>query len=279
VEEIFARNAMMVLKREDFVCIEANWTSKPQNLAAVASRLSLGLDSFVFIDDSHFERESMRQLAPDVTTLDMPDSPADRIAWLLEGVVPTHFFSARLTQEDLTKTAQYKSNTMRTELRTRMSEDDFIKSLEIELRFFVNEPDQAGRLAQMCAKTNQFNLTTRRHSLADINYMASSSDYIVISMSYSDKFGDEGVIGLAIVNLADQEIDTFLMSCRVIGRGAEQALMEKIYVLAREKGVRRLGARFIPTKKNNVAKDFLERVGFALSRKSGAEGRNYLKEI
>jgi|GEM_PF-1457139 FkbH-like protein len=279
IDEIFATNSMMVLSREDFVQICANWRPKPDNLVEVAQHLNLGLDSFVFIDDNPFERSAIRELLPLVTVPDFPSSPEYVPHWFVEDVVPEYFSAYRVTREDQLKTKQYQGNLLRSQLMTASSYDEFLSNLNISLDFYINEERHAGRISQMTQKTNQFNLTTRRYSVAEIQEIIRHKSHDVVAMSYQDRFGNEGIVGLAILSAAGF-LDTFLLSCRVIGRGVEDQLLAQIEHLAQKRRLSELLAEFRSTGKNDVARDFLPSRGFTrLDDGPDSHGAKYRKVI
>jgi FkbH-like protein len=278
-DEVFEKNDMMVLKREHFSQRFVNWKEKPRNLESAMESLNLGLDSVVFIDDNPVERKLMRDMLPDVQVPEFPESPELLPDWFRETIIPQYFPAYRLTVEDLQKTQQYRANADRSVLKEKLSLTEFVGSLEIDLKFLVNKADHAVRFSQMTQKTNQFNLTTRRYSVIEITSMIASDRYDVLGMEYSDRFGREGIVGLAILDGDTGELDTFLMSCRVIGRGVEDELMRMIERLAAGRGHSELRAVFLPTKKNIVSKDFLSSQGFAGVEDDKEDGQRYRKVI
>ena len=266
VEEVFQRNDMMVLERDDFAVLIADWNPKSENVRLAAERLNIGLDSFVFVDDSAVERGAMKNLVPEVAVPDFPERFEDLPSWICDIVVADYFPTYSVTNEDFVKVSQYRNNAVRAEMKKALSYEEFLSSLDISLNFLVDDLDHAERISQMTRKTNQFNLTTRRYSTPEIAEMIRSNKWMVIAMSYADKLGEEGIVGVAIVDLEVRVIDSFLLSCRVIGRGVESKLMKAVFDFASKKGVKELGATFIPTPKNDVARNFLPHEGFQLMR-------------
>ena len=278
VEELFSSNDMMVLCREDFALIYANWEEKAKNIQLAAKTLNLGLDSFVFIDDNPVERAAMRELLPQVAVPDHPSSPDRLPAWLCDEVIPLYFPAYYLTREDINKADQYKANIARSQLQQKVELGDFIRNLQIDLELRADDLSDAQRLSQMTQKTNQFNLTTRRLSAVEVESMIRDTSFRVISLRYRDRFGDEGVVGLAIINLVEANLHTFLLSCRVIGREVDRALMEEVIRHTRGHGLKELRASFIPTKKNQVCKEFLPSCEFVLESTS-PESITYTRSI
>jgi FkbH-like protein len=264
LDEVFDRNSMMILHREDFAAIRANWDPKPENIIDIAESLNLGADSFVFIDDNPVERELVRTAMPEVVVPDFPQRVENLPAWFLREIVPAWFGKYTITAEDHNKTTSYRANEERRQLSRSLNLDTFLRDLEIECKLQIDPTEQINRIAQMTQKTNQFNLTTRRYEIPDIQRFLDSVDYSVILLEYKDRFGSEGTVGLAILNLAESRIDSFLMSCRVIGRKVEDQILNKALDLFKAHGCRRIGAEFIPTQKNHQVAAFYESHGFSL---------------
>jgi FkbH-like protein len=265
VDEVFARNPMMILKREDFAAIRVNWLPKPDNIAATAALLMLGTDSFVFLDDNPVEREAVAAFLPEVAVPAFPDKPEQLPGWLMHEVAPAYFGKYAITGEDAGKTAQYRANSERQRLAASFDLDSFLAELRIECAIHVDSPDRMVRAAQMTQKTNQFNLTTRRYQVTDLARFVESPEHAVLMLDYRDRFGDEGSVGLAILDLAEGRIDTFLASCRVIGRKVEDRLLDKAAELVRARGHRRIVGEYVPTQKNGLVASFYDTHGFTLA--------------
>jgi FkbH-like protein len=262
VEEVFDDNPMMVLRREDFAAIAANWEPKAENIAKLAEQLSLGTDSFVFIDDNPVEREAVRKFLPEVAVPDFPERIENLQTWLLREVAPAYFGKYAITAEDSGKTEQYRANAARQNLAASFDLDGYLSELNIECNIHVDAPARLVRAAQMTQKTNQFNLTTRRYDVTDLTRFVESAEHAVLMLDYRDRFGDEGSVALAIVDLAEGRIDTFLTSCRVIGRKVEAQLLDKALELCRDRGLQKVIGEYIPTRKNTMAATFYEDHGF-----------------
>jgi FkbH-like protein len=265
VDEVFELNPMMILEREDFAAIRVNWQPKPDNIAAIAAQLMLGTDSFVFIDDNPVEREAVAASLPGIAVPAFPDRIERLPAWLLRDVVPVYFGKYAITEEDAGKTAQYRANRERQHLAASFDLDSFLAELRIECAIHVDERGRMVRAAQMTQKTNQFNLTTRRYEVTDLARFMDSPKHSVLMLDYRDRFGDEGSVGLAILDLAEGRIDTFLASCRVIGRKVEDRLLDKAAELVRAQGHGKIVGEYIPTRKNGLAASFYETHGFTLA--------------
>lgn len=264
LDELFERNSMMILRREDFACIRVNWEPKPQNIQSIAETLNLGTGSFVFIDDNPVERELVRTVLPDVAVPEFPARIENLPTWFLREIIPGWFGKYMLTVEDRNKTLQYRVNEERRQLSSSLDFVAFLQSLQIECAFHVDPAEQITRIAQMTQKTNQFNLTTRRYEIPDIQRFLDSPDHAVLLLDYKDRFGSEGSVGLAILDYSEGRIDTFLMSCRILGRKIEDRILSKACDLFRARGCSRIIAEFIPTRKNQQVAEFYDSRDFIL---------------
>jgi FkbH-like protein len=262
VLEALDDNPMMVLRRDDFAVIRANWEPKAENIVKIAEELNLGTDSFVFIDDNPVEREAIRKFLPEVAVPDFPAKVENLQTWLLREVAPVYFGKYAITAEDAAKSEQYRANAARQKLAASFDLDGYLAELDIQCNIHVDPEKQVVRAAQMTQKTNQFNLTTRRYDVTDLARFVESAEYAVLMLDYRDRFGDEGSVGLAIVDLARGRIDTFLASCRIIGRKVEQRLLDKAVELCRDRGLRKIVGEYIPTRKNQMVASFYEDHGF-----------------
>ncbi len=266
VREIFAKNRMMALAWEDFVVPHINWNNKAENMQAIAGQLNLGTDSLVFIDDSPQERMLIRETMPEVAVPDFPRDVAQLQRWLVEDVIYEYFGRVELTESDQLKTEQYDRKIKRDIQAEGLDLKSYIKSLQITVDVIEDDVSELKRYHQLTAKTNQFNLTTRRYQLQELEEFLNEPDVGVFALRYADKFGDEGIVGLAIVRYdggAERaHIDTFLLSCRVLGRDVEHAFMDKILKAIRRRGMTSVTAEFVPTPKNRPASGFYEKCGF-----------------
>lgn len=271
VLEVLRDHPLSVLRPEHFAAREVNWRDKATNLRALADALGLGLDAFVMIDDNPVERQLLREHLPEVAVPDVPADPARLRTWLLRDVVPAYFGRVSLTEEDRGKTAQYAALAGRRELAATLDLDAFLARLEVRVDLAWNAPEHRLRIAQLTQKTNQWNVTTRRYTEAEVDALLAADDVDVLTASYADRYGQEGVVGLAIVRhaAAAARLDTLLLSCRVIGRRVEHRLLREVARRAVERGAARLEAEFLPTPKNAVAAGFFAGVGLTPS----GEGR------
>lgn len=270
---VIRNHPYMLLREEDFSAIRINWQNKADNLQEIAEELNIGLDALVFIDDNPNERELVRQLLPEVLTVELPTDPS-RYRMTLEDL--SDFELLAITKEDEKRVAQYQTMRQRRALRSSTSSlEDYLHSLAIQVDIKVAEPEALPRLVQMFNKTNQFNLTTRRYQSADITCFLQAKDYKVYTMRVSDRFGDHGITGAAIIQ-KDEEywtIDSFLMSCRVMGLSVETAFLSRIYQDADLAGIKTLVGIFIPTQKNKPVKEFYAQHGFCFIKDTDGQQR------
>ena len=262
--EPFEKNPDTVLKLDDFAAFEASWDPKPIAIRRIAETLRLGLDSFVFFDDNPAEREHVMQMLPDVEVVDVPEDPSAYVRALEAGL---WFEAVEVTGADRERVEQYAVERQRRDAEQSFtSVDDYLASLEMvgDVRD-VNEADMQ-RVAQLLGKTNQFNLTTRRHTAEAVRAMLSEPGAVGITLRVGDKFGDHGLVSLVLA-VPDGEdvlrIDTWLMSCRVIGRTAEQFMFGALLARAKQLGYTRLLGEYLPTNKNQLVADLYDRLGFA----------------
>lgn len=265
-EESEARQAMtelpeMALRWEDFVCRKVNFNAKYLNLREAASELGLGLDSFALLDDSDYEREQVRQFNPEVAILNEQDDALQ----MLESLLRTDVFDAHhISDEDSKRHREYELRSVRT-AQPQEKMEDFLLSLELRAKVEPVGRDNIERVVQMLGKTNQFNVTTRRHSLEEVSRIASLPGSICLALRLIDKFGDQGIVGalLAAPDPADKSItvDSFLVSCRALGRGVEDVLWAELATRAASSRLRRINAEYISSAKNGVVAPLFDRFG------------------
>ena len=265
VWDAFDRHDEMVLKREDIAAWRVDWNPKSENITELAKELNIGLDSFVFIDDNPFEIEQMRAAHPDVVEcLQVPEETVDIIPQLK---ATCWFDRIHISEEDRARTDMIRSERERRPLEQSLTHEDFIASLELQITLFRAQPDHLGRVTQLINKTNQFNLTTIRRTEDEVRSLHDSPDYHIFAARVQDRFGDYGITGVVILHTSNTvcTIDTFLLSCRVLGRGVETALLAGIAQLATIQSAKEIQSRFIPTEKNAPAASFLPDHGFVKS--------------
>ena len=262
--QVIRTHPHMVLREEHFAAMRINWKNKAENILEIAQELNIGVDSLVFFDDSPNERELIRQMLPEVLTVDLPRDPA-LYRRMLEDM--TDFDLLALTKEDEMRAAQYQANARRQAARgTAVSLEEYLQSLEIQVAIDPARREVLNRVVQLFNKTNQFNLTTKRYQAVDVVRFMDSDDVCIYDLRAADRFGDHGLVGAAVVCKEREEwrIDSLLMSCRVMGLGVETAFLARIYTDAAAKGVVRLIGEYIQSKKNQCVAEFYPQHGFAL---------------
>jgi FkbH-like protein len=279
VESVLSDHPMMVLRPGDFAAVEVNWTDKVTNLRAIAADLSLGLESFVFLDDNPVERELVLEHLPEVAAPEMPRRPELFADWFVREVVFPHFARLTILDTDRAKTEQYRARRQRTRAAEALDLHDFLRGLEIELDLRVDDEFLVERAAQMTQKTNQFNLTMHRSTPAEMLAWVHDDDHAVVTLGYRDRFGDEGVVGLAVLERSSASVPVFLLSCRVIGREVEERLLDHVEELARDAGLTALECTFEPSARNDVAAGFLPARGWLATPPPTADATRYRKEL
>ena len=256
----------MVLRRADFVASRINWADKADNLRELAAELQIGLDAMVFVDDDPAQRERVRQALPQVAVPDWPGEVTD-LPVFVDELMWRYFNRVRLGEQELHKTDQYHAQHQRRELREQSpSIEDWLASLQMTSRFICLHDAVLPRFAQLTQKTNQFNVTTRRYTEAQLAELIDHPDWIVLGADLSDRFGDSGIVGLAMAQRITPDVwrvDNFLLSCRVIGRTLEQSLLCELVKSARERGAKALEADYRPRGKNGIVKELWHELGFA----------------
>ena len=272
VWEVFDGNNAMVLKKEDVASARINWRPKSESLKEIASELNIGLDSLVFMDDSSFECEEVRAHAPQVATIQIPEDPAEIPVVMTQ--VARMFDRLDITSDDRKRVDMIRSEGERRNLRQKMTEDDFLATLGLEV--FLYEPAEMDRVrvTQLVNKTNQFNVTTQRYSLEEIEEKIADESVDLFCATVRDKFGDYGLVGLAIIETRENiaVFDSLLMSCRVLGRGIETSIVEHSKKLAAERGLSEIMGIYKPTSKNQMVADLFSRHGFLQSGEANEEG-------
>jgi FkbH-like protein len=263
VQEVFAQHRHMALRQEHFSEFQVHWKPKSESLREIAQRLNIGLEHVVFVDDDRAECQQVADTHPEVTVLPLPKEPENFITTLLED---GWFDSLSFSSEDKRREELYRQRQKGEELRKQSASlEDFYRSLAMEVTLSPVTKESLARAAQLTQKTNQFNLTTRRHSETTLSERMDDPDWILTTLAMRDRFGDHGIVGLimARIDSTNLEIDTFLLSCRVIGRTAETAMLAYLNELALQRNLRRIRGSVIPTAKNLPARDLFQRHGFA----------------
>jgi len=270
VQAVFAQNTGMALREQDIAARRVNWNSKSQNLRELAAELQLGLDSFVFVDDNPIECAEVEGQSPEVLTLLLPQN-AEEIPSFLRGMWA--FDHWKITAEDTRRTEMYRQNAEREQIRKQASTlDDFLAGLELKLDIQAMQESDLARVSQLTERTNQFNFTTLRRNEAEVRqFLEGGGQCMVVNLS--DRFGDYGLVGVILYSFEESAlaIDTMLLSCRALGRKVEHNMLSRLGEIAADRGLARVTAKFVATKKNQPALDFLHSVGAQFQR--GADGR------
>jgi FkbH-like protein len=267
--EVLEKHPDMVLRPDNFACLKINWQDKPSNLREIARELNIGIDSLVFLDDNPVERSIMRQALPEVLTVELPSDPALYRRTLLE--LP-EMDVLQVTEEDLARARMYHEQQARDQFQKQLDSSGagIEKFLwDLQQRVIVARADNLSlpRIAQLINKTNQFNLTTIRYTEAQVREMAASTQtHRVYGIKVIDRFGDNGLTGVAIIETGVESwrIDTLLLSCRVMGRTVETALLNYLMEQARASGATLLEGEYRPTAKNSVVARLYPEHGFSL---------------
>ncbi len=262
VREAFAQHEGMLIGLDDIAVLSASWDDKPAQLRQIAADLGLGLDALVFVDDNPVERESVSQLLPEVDVVVLPADPAGYVRAVADY---PYFETTRFTEEDAARTAQYRARASAAAARGQASSlEEFLDSLEMEGTIAPVGPDNLVRVAQLVGKTNQFNLTSRRRTEAELQEFASEPEVLALTVRLRDRFADHGLVGVVLARQDGPalEIDTWLMSCRVIGRTLENAVLGVLVEQARLRGCSAIRGTYVPTAKNSLVADLYLRLGF-----------------
>ena len=278
--EPFDKHPDMVLKRADIASFVANWSNKADNIRAIAQELNIGLDALCFIDDNPFERNLVRQELPMVAVPEVSDDPTGYPLALSDG---GYFEALSVTDEDRERTSQYQGNKARDALKAAVTDlPSYLRGLEMQLIWRRFDTLGLQRIVQLINKSNQFNLTTRRYTDEDILAVMADSRAFGLQLRLTDRFGDNGIIAIIIGRMqANQDlyIDTWLMSCRVLGRQVEPTTLNLIAQQAASLGARRLVGEYIPTKKNAMVKEHYARLGFTVMQTDDAGGNRNIRDL
>ena len=271
----FLQHTQMALKLDDFAAFRANWEDKVTNLRAIAQELSLGLDSFVFLDDNPIECEWVRSQLPEIAVIEVGRPPLNALHQLDHG---RYFESLSVSSEDLARADQYRVEAQRKSLlSTSASLEEFLQSLKMEGASEEVTDKNLARVTQLINKTNQFNLTTRRYTEAQVREIACDPECWIRAFRLSDRMGSYGLIAVLICRAAAAhdtwQIDSWLMSCRVLGRDMEKFMLDRLLEAAAARGIKHIEATYLPTPKNALVKDLCPRLGFWCVAESAAETR------
>jgi FkbH-like protein len=262
--EPFDSHPEMILRRGDIACFVANWADKPSNLRQIAASLNIGIDSLVLLDDNPFERELVRRELPMVGVPEVPDEPSSYPYVLADA---GYFEGVAVTAEDRERSGQYQSNAAREALRANATDiEGCLRGLEMQLLWRRFDRVGLQRTVQLINKTNQFNLMTRRYTEDEVVAVMEDPRAIGLQLRLVDRFGDNGIIAILIGRLdaaQDMVVETWLMSCRVLGRQVEQTTLNLLAAEAKRMGARRLVGEYRPTKKNAMVREHYPKLGFA----------------
>jgi FkbH-like protein len=258
----FRAHPEMLLRERDVAVFQANFEDKASNLKAIADALGLGVDALVLLDDHPAERAQVRAALPEVAVPELGDDPAyfPRTLW-----AAGYFEAAAFSEEDRQRADMYRDNAQRVAVRERIADlDVYLESLNMVVQFAPFDAIGRARIAQLVNKSNQFNLTTRRYTSAEIQQLEERADYWTLQVRLADQFGDSGMISVVICKKAPEvwEFDTWLMSCRVLGRRVEEAVLAEVAAGARAAGARRLLGRYVPTPRNELVREHYRKLGF-----------------
>jgi FkbH-like protein len=261
-KEPFDNHPDMVLNFDDIAVFIANWDNKADNILKIQEILNIGLDSMVFVDDNAFERNIVREFLPDVLVPELPEDPAEYLLYLRSLNL---FETSSFSDEDIVRTEQYKQESKRTEVRQSfINEDEYLKSLNMVSECKPFDKFTIPRVAQLTQRSNQFNLRTIRYTDDDIQKISESDEYLTISFTLEDKFGNYGLISLIIMKKMQDHlfIDTWIMSCRVLKRTMENFVLNTVVETAKANGFSKIIGEYIPTKKNSMVKEHYKGLGF-----------------
>ena len=277
VEELLVSHPFMVLKKNHIAIQKINWSDKVSNLKQIAMELNVGLESVVFIDDSSFECQAVSAQLPMVKVFQVPENLTDYPLLIRKlGAL----FLARATTGS--KTQQYMQRQAAEQAKAQYnSQEEYLESLNLKVITQCDHASDAARVAELSQKSNQFNLTTRRYSEAEIRSFMDDQNTHVYTLQAHDKFGDNGLIGVVIIRFAAPAavVDTFFMSCRVLGRGIENVIWPRVVDDARKRSCIQLNAEYIPTQKNKQVKDFFDHLGLQLTTSQDDDHRYYCASL
>lgn len=277
--QVLDEHPAMLLRSKFFAAMRINWNDKARSLREIAEELNLGIDSLVFVDDNPAERQRIRQELPEVTVIDLPPDPLQYASAVRECALLERL---SLSEEDVHRSELYVQQRFRSNLeRQSASVEDFLFALEQHVTIEPVREATVARAAQLAQKTNQFNLTTRRYNELELRELAARPDYEILTVRVRDRFGDNGLVGLCVLHICRRvaEIEALLLSCRVIGRTVERALLAYVIERCRQHGVACLEGCYLPTRKNKPAEGFYRAHGFSAADRSDGQGTRWALEL
>lgn len=270
VKRVFEEHPYMLLKWDDFAAKKINWQTKAQNIKELEQELNITEGSFVFVDDNPMEREIITGECPEVTVLDFPEDTTQLVAFA-ENFYMNLFKQSRVLDEDIKKTELYLAEEKRkTEMSDALNLDDYISKLEMEADIHLMRKEEQERVVQLCNKTNQFNVTAKRYTEKEISEMCKNPEILIYTVNSRDKYGEAGLISVLIVQKSGTvaAIDTFLMSCRVMGRKLEDIIAGEVLESLKNHGIETVKAKYICTAKNTPVKELFEQFGFKITEEN-----------
>ena len=275
--KVISKHKSMILKRENFVSMKINWNEKFENIKEISKDLDLGMDSFVFWDDNPIERDKVKKICPEVYVIDPPEDVSEWVDYI-ENI--DFFYKVKSTTEDKIKSNQYKIRAKFVDdlKNNKDNIDQLISSLKIKSKFIKINKSNLDRSEQLCEKTNQFNLTTKRYNSKQISNFSKSKKNLCNLVSIKDIYGDHGIIAFYNVELSKNsaKLDLFLMSCRILGRKLENKIIDQIIRELKKRKLKKFYAEYIPTNKNALCKNFLPNYGFQFLKKNKNKYEYYL---
>ncbi len=272
VEEVLSSHPNMPIRAEHLTICKINWDDKSSNLRAIASELNVALDSIVFLDDSSYELEGVRSQVPSVRTFQVPPNISEYLTVVEQ--IKALFVSGGVSAESLAKSQQYKQKLSAERTRAQFaSQEEYLASLDLRIQISRNSEVDQPRISELTQKSNQFNVTTRRYTPGEIAAAMTSDDRCVYSVVVEDKFGSAGLTAVVVVNFSGDaaEVEAFLMSCRVIGRGVEEAIWSTISADTAARGLGAIRGHYIKTPKNALVERFYDRLGFQIEAEDEVE--------
>lgn len=272
VDKVLSTHSDIRLSDKDIAIKKVNWNDKVSNLTQIASQLNIGIDSIVFVDDSDFEVNLVKEYLPNVTALQVPKQ-----LYLYPELIRDHFdvfYNIKETEDDQKRIDTYKTQSLRDDFKAEfVSIEDYLISLKLEMRIYIDDLQLIDRMSQLTHKTNQFNLTTKRYTVTEVDGFVNSNDYITFAFDVKDRFGAFGIVGTSFIEIINDIafIDTFLMSCRVLGRNIEFSFLNEILKHLKEIGIVSVKALYVETNKNAQVSHFYERAGFDIEGKEGQQ--------
>lgn len=260
---ILKKHKDISLEESDIVIKMVNWNDKVFNLNQIAKQLNIGKDSIVFVDDSDFEINLVEQYQPEIKAVQVPTNLYEYPSMIRS--MMDLFYNIHETKDDLTRVKSYQTETLREESKSEFGNiEAYLESLNLELVIYCDVPSHIDRMAQLTQKTNQFNLTTKRYTISEVEAFVKSPEYCTLAFEVNDRFGGFGITGTCFIKITDKEafIDTFLMSCRVLGRNVEYRFLDETMLMLNELGITRVHAYYDRTNKNSQVIDFYDKAGF-----------------